>query len=99
MKRTITTLKIHLFLFILSPFVVTNFSFGQYEIYCGESVDLTAFGQAQGTVVLSEDFNTGGFGPGWSSTPGATNFSNPCSPGGVDGTPHAWMDDNTTVPR
>lgn len=70
-----------------------------YEIYCGESVDLTAFGQSSGTVVLSEDFNTGGFGAGWGSTPGATSFTNPCSPGGVDGTPHAWMDNNTSVPR
>jgi len=26
-------------------------------------------------------------------------FSNPCSPGGTDGTPHAWMDNNTSVPR
>jgi gliding motility-associated-like protein len=70
-----------------------------YEIYCGESVDLTAFGQSSGTVVLNEDFNTGGFGTGWSSTPGATSFTNPCSPGGVDGTTHAWMDNNTSVPR
>lgn len=71
----------------------------QYEITCGESVELTAFGQSSGTVILSEDFNTGGFGPGWGSTPGSTSFSNPCSPGGVDGTPHAWMDNNTSVPR
>lgn len=71
----------------------------EYEIYCGESVDLTAFGQSSGTVVLSEDFNSGGFGTGWGSTPGATSFTNPCSPGGVDGTPHAWMDNNTSVPR
>jgi gliding motility-associated-like protein len=74
-------------------------SASQYEIFCGESVSLTAFGQSNGTVVLSEDFNTGGFGAGWGSTPGSTSFSNPCSPGGVDGTPHAWMDNNTTVPR
>jgi len=108
MKRIITTTKLTLLLFILSSSFIVNFSFGQcevfssaseYEIYCGESVDLSAFGQAQGTVVLSEDFNTGGFGTGWSSTPGATNFTNPCSPGGVDGTTHAWMGDNTTVPR
>lgn len=68
------------------------------EIYCGQEVVLTAYGKS-GTYILNEDFNTGGFGPGWSSTPGATSFSNPCSPGGVDGTPHAWMDANTSVPR
>lgn len=62
-------------------------------------MDLDAFGSSSGTVLLNEDFNTGGFGAGWSSTPGATSFTNPCSPGGVDGTPHAWMDNNTAVPR
>lgn len=68
-------------------------------VVCGESVNLDAFGSSSGTVLLNEDFNTGGFGAGWNSTPGSTSFSNPCSPGGVDGTPHAWMDNNTTVPR
>src|SRR5690606_4839714 len=68
-------------------------------IVCGESVNLSAFGSSTGQLVLDEDFNTGGFGSGWSSTPGATSFSNPCSPGGVDGTTHAWMDNNTSVPR
>lgn len=68
-------------------------------IVCGESVTLSAFGSSTGQLVLDEDFNTGGFGTGWSSTPGAVNFSNPCSPGGVDGTTHAWMDNNTSVPR
>jgi len=68
-------------------------------IRCGQSVSLSAFGQSNGTVILNETFNTSGFGPGWGSTPGATSFSNPCSPGGVDGTPHAWMDNNTSVPR
>ncbi|MEX2483502.1 MAG: hypothetical protein WED10_03030, partial [Brumimicrobium sp.] len=100
------TARLSLLLFLCTTY--TNISFGQcevltsassYEIYCGESVDLSAFGQSTGTVVLSEDFNSGGFGAGWSSTPGATNFTNPCSATGVDGTTHAWMDDNTTVPR
>lgn len=76
-----------------------NTSASPTEIVCGESVVLSAFGSATGQLVLDEDFNTGGFGPGWSSTPGATSFSNPCSPGGVDGTTHAWMDNNTSVPR
>ncbi len=68
------------------------------QIFCGQSSVLSAFGIGAGTVVMSEDFNSG-FGPGWSGTPGATSFSNPCSPNGVDGTPHAWMDNNTSVPR
>lgn len=69
------------------------------QIFCGQSSTLTAFGIGAGTVVLSENFNSGGFGPGWSSTPGSVNFSNPCSPNGVDNTPHAWMGSNTSVPR
>ncbi|HLU86414.1 MAG TPA: hypothetical protein VKZ44_01590, partial [Taishania sp.] len=68
------------------------------QIYCGQSSVLTAFGTGEGTVLMNENFNSG-FGPGWSGTPGATSFSNPCSPNGVDGTPHAWMDANTSVPR
>ncbi len=68
-------------------------------IRCGQSVSLSAFGQSNGTVILNETFNSSGFGPGWGSTPGATSFSNPCSPAGADGTPHAWMDNNTSVPR
>ncbi len=76
-----------------------NVSANPTTITCGETAVLTAFGSSTGQIILDEDFNSGGFGPGWGSTPGATSFSNPCSPGGVDGTPHAWMDNNTTVPR
>jgi len=68
-------------------------------ITCGQSATLSAFGSSSGQVVLDADFNSGGFGPGWGSTPGAANFNNPCSPGGVDGTPHAWMGSSTSVPR
>ncbi|MGV3610374.1 MAG: gliding motility-associated C-terminal domain-containing protein [Fluviicola sp.] len=68
-------------------------------ITCGQSVNLSAFGSSTGQMVLNETFNTGNFGPGWASTPGSTNFNNPCSPAGVDGTPHAWMGSNTSVPR
>lgn len=76
-----------------------NVSASLNTIACGDCVTLTAFGSNTALSVLNEDFNTGGFGPGWSGTPGAVNFSNPCSGGGVDGTPHAWMDNNTDVPR
>jgi gliding motility-associated-like protein len=97
-------------LYFLFPALLSNvIMFGQCNvnvsaapsttITCGQSVTLSAFGQSSGTVMLSENFNSGGFGPGWGSTPGAVNFSNPCSSGGVDGTPHAWMDNNTTEPR
>ena len=89
-------------------FTLINFSSSQCEInvsanptqiVCGQSATLSAFGSSTGQIILDEDFNSGGFGPGWGSTPGATSFTNPCSPGGVDGTPHAWMDNNTSVPR
>lgn len=76
-----------------------NASANPTEIVCGQSVSLSAFGSSTGQLILDENFNSGSFGPGWSSTPGSTNFSNPCSPNGVDGTPHAWMDNNTSVPR
>ena len=58
-----------------------NTSASQYEIYCGESVDLSAFGSSTGEVVLEEDFETGGFGPGWNGSPQAT-FSSPSCTGG-----------------
>lgn len=76
-----------------------NASASPATITCGQSVSLSAFGSSTGQMVLNETFNTGSFGPGWGSTPGSTNFNNPCSPAGVDGTPHAWMGSNTSVPR
>src|SRR5690554_1396712 len=68
-------------------------------IFCGQTSVLSVYAYGDGTVMMDEDFNSGGFGPGWSSTPGAVMWNNPCSPGGVDGTPHAWMGSNTSVPR
>ena len=95
-------------LFILFAFVFStvslvlgqcalNTSASQLTIACGETVTLSTSGQGVGTIVLEEDFNSGGFGAGWSSTPGSVEFNNPCSPG--DGTPHAWMGSTTSVPR
>lgn len=107
MKRT-TTYQLFAFSLFLGSILSFNSAFSQcevtvsaspIEIQCGQSVELSAFGQSDGDIILSEDFNSSSFGPGWGSTPGATSFSNPCSPGGVDGTAHAWMDDNTAVPR
>ena len=76
-----------------------NTAASQMTVTCGQSVSLTAFGSSTGSIILNENFNSGGFGAGWGATPGSTSFSNPCSPGGVDGTSHAWMDNNTSVPR
>lgn len=67
------------------------------NIYCGQSVDMTAYGQGA-NVLLSNDFNDGTVGTGWSSTQSAT-FTNPCSPSGVDGTIHLWMGDASPDPR
>lgn len=100
MKKLLTTaLLVSLTHLIFSQNCEINANSNPIEITCGQSAVLSAFGSSTGSVILDEDFNTSGFGPGWGSTPGSTNFSNPCSPGGVDGTPHAWMDDNTSVPR
>ncbi len=67
-------------------------------IVCGQSVLLSAFGQGQGVAVLSENFNNGAFGPGWSATTQAM-WNNPCSPNGVDGTTHIWLGNSSPVPR
>jgi hypothetical protein len=69
----------------------------RYEITCGESVTLSHFGSTTGNISFQENFNSGQ-PTGWAFTQQAT-FSNPCSPGGVDGTTHIWMGDNSGVPR
>ena len=69
----------------------------QLEITCGESVILSHFGSSSGNISFQENFNNGAT-TGWAFTQQAT-FSNPCSPGGVDGTPHIWMGDQSGVPR
>lgn len=100
MKKLLTTaLLVALTPLLFSQNCEINANANPIEITCGQSTVLSAFGSSNGSVILDEDFNSGGFGSGWGSTPGSTNFSNPCSPGGVDGTPHAWMDNNTSVPR
>ena len=67
-------------------------------IVCGQSATLSVFGQGQGVALLSENFNNGSFGPGWSSSPQAS-WNSPCSPGGVDGTTHIWLGNQSPVPR
>lgn len=74
-----------------------NVSIPNDTITCGDCVQLTATGRGQGQSVFNESFN-GGAPSGWAFTQQAT-FTNPCSPGGVDGTSHIWMGDNSGVPR
>ncbi|OWY19229.1 hypothetical protein C7N43_22930 [Sphingobacteriales bacterium UPWRP_1] len=66
-------------------------------LVCGQCANLYAFGQGQGQVVFSENFNSGS-PTGWAFTNQA-QFNNPCSPGGADGTPHLWMGNTSGVPR
>jgi gliding motility-associated-like protein len=91
-------------LFILSLFahaaysqcqIATNAS--RTSITCGSCVTLSAFGNGTGNIAFEESFNTGA-PVGWQFTQSA-QFSNPCSPNGVDGTPHLWMGDASPNPR
>ena len=66
-------------------------------ILCGESTELSVFGSALGNVIFEEDFDNG-TPSGWKFTQSA-NFTNPCSPNGVDGTTHLWMGDAAPNPR
>lgn len=68
----------------------------QSTIICGQCATLSAFGSS-GLLAFSEDFNSGA-PTGWQFTQSA-QFNNPCSPGGVDGTPHLWMGDAAPNPR
>lgn len=68
------------------------------EIYCGQETILTLQSSGSDSIILDEAFNSGSFGPGWGSTPGAVDWTNPCG-SGADGTPYAWMGSNTTFPR
>lgn len=67
------------------------------SLLCGECITLNAFGQGDGDIVFSETFDTG-VPTGWQQTQQAT-YTNPCSPGGVDGSIHLWMGSDSGVPR
>lgn len=88
------------FLFFLSANVkaqcVASASADKTEIYCNECITLTGQGNT-GTSVFSENFNSGS-PSGWSFTQ-AGDYSNPCSPNGVDGSPHVWMGSSSVNPR
>ena len=60
------------------------------SVACGDTVDLESEGSG-GQVQLGDDFDSGGFAPGWNSTVGPT-FTNPCGagPGGATNA-HMWM--------
>lgn len=75
--------------------VIANAS--KLEIICGQPVILSHNGSTSGNISFSENFNNGA-ATGWAFTQQAT-FTNPCSPGGVDGTPHIWMGAQSGVPR
>ncbi len=83
---------------IFSQGCTVNETIPRDTIVCGENIYLTAYGQGQGVALLSENFNTGTYGPGWASSQQAM-WNNPCSPGGVDGTTHIWMGNSGPVPR
>src|SRR5882672_8199524 len=67
------------------------------EVVCGDCAILAAYGQGQGLQVFSENFNSG-VPVGWDTTQQAL-FTNPCSPGGIDGTTHIWFGNSSGVPR
>lgn len=70
----------------------------QQTLVCGDSAQLIVVnGFGVGSVVFEENFNSGA-PTGWQSTSQAT-YTNPCSPNGVDGTPHLWMGSAASVPR
>jgi len=91
---------------LIAPFVIHQAAFSQCQlrttanldtVVCGDAVILNVFGRGQGAVVFQENFNSGA-PSGWAFTQQAT-FTNPCSPSGVDGTPHIWMGSQSASPR
>ena len=95
-----------LLLFICSIIIIGNKLYSQCTVtaisstdtvICGSCATLSAYGEGQGLQIFSENFNN--WQPtGWAFTQQAT-FTNPCSPGGVDGSPHLWMGNSSGVPR
>lgn len=75
---------------------VAGASVNKADVVCNECVELTAYGNT-GTSVFKEDFDTGN-PTGWAFTQSA-DYTNPCSPAGVDGTPHMWMGNTSVNPR
>ncbi|HLP21420.1 MAG TPA: hypothetical protein VK174_14005, partial [Chitinophagales bacterium] len=99
MKRILFTLLIFsIAQNVFSQGCVVKASAPRDTIVCGDAISLSAFGQAQGIALLSENFNNGSYGPGWQSTQ-TVMWNNPCSPNGVDGTTHMWMGNTSPVPR
>ncbi|GIV34699.1 MAG: hypothetical protein KatS3mg031_2234 [Chitinophagales bacterium] len=76
---------------------VVTASLTEPDIICGDCTVLNASGRGQGLSVFSENFNSG-VPVGWDTTQQA-RFDNPCSPTGVDGTPHIWFGNSSGVPR
>jgi hypothetical protein len=79
------------FLIIITNFIsysqcTVSISSGSNTIICGNSVDLLATGYS-GLPVMSNNFDLGNAGTGWSATTAAT-FTNPCGPG--NGSSYLW---------
>jgi gliding motility-associated-like protein len=98
MKRILSILFITLiFANEISAQCNVNITTPKDSVVCGDCIRLSTFGQGQGPIVFSENFNSG-TPSGWAFTQQAS-FNNPCSAGGVDGTTHIWMGDQSGVPR
>ncbi len=99
MKRILIGLVVLFYaLQIFSQGCTLTASIPKDTIVCGERIFLSAYGRGQGIAILSENFNTGTYGPGWSSSTQAM-WNNPCSTGGADGTTHIWLGNSSPVPR
>jgi uncharacterized protein affecting Mg2+/Co2+ transport len=98
MKKTLSLLSLLLLsVYIFAAGCTLNASVPKDTLVCGESIFLSAYGNAQGNAFLSENFNNGTYGPGWQSTQQAM-WNNPCGTG-PDGTTHIWMGNSSPVPR
>lgn len=97
MKKILLLLTLIAFSHQLIAQCTVNANATQLDITCGEYVTLSHFGSTSGNISFQENFNNGA-ATGWGSTQQAT-YTNPCSSGGVDGTTHMWMGDNSGVPR
>ncbi len=96
MKKLSLLIGAFLFGGFLNAQCVASASASKTSVTCNECITLTAQGNT-GTSVFREDFDNGS-PTGWAFTQ-AGDYSNPCSPGGVNGTPHVWMGSTSVNPR
>lgn len=100
------------FLITLSVMLFSFYSFSQCQLSCGingtsshtldicigDSLTLNAVGGC--SILMSNDFNNGTIGPGWSANC-SPMFNNPCNAvgGTADGTPYCWIGPASNFPR